>query len=56
MKITVAKIKRELIANHRWDDVALEAFVNKALVDELLKDTLIVIDEILMKQKGISIR
>jgi hypothetical protein len=51
MKITVNKIKRELIKNHGY---TLE--INKEdQFHELIKDTLQVIKDILVVQKGINI-
>ena len=52
MKITAVKIKKELVKSHGW----AECTANSVFANELIKDTLKVIDEILMKQKGISIK
>jgi hypothetical protein len=54
MKITLKKIKRELEKNHGWHNMNIEE--NKWLVDELIKDTLKVVNEILIKQKGMPIK
>ncbi len=56
MKITVTKIKRELIKNHSWNEAALESNANKMLVDFLIKDTLTIVDKILKSKKNISIK
>lgn len=52
MKITVAKIKRELITNYGWDDTKDLDWV---IADALIKDTLGVINDILVVQKRITI-
>jgi hypothetical protein len=54
MKITATKIKRELEKNYGWSNMSIEE--NKFLINELIKDTLKVVDKILMEQKGISIK
>ena len=53
MNITVAKIKRELSENHGWDKI--ESF-DDPLTSELISDVLKVINDILITQKGISIK
>ena len=55
MKITATKIKRELEKNHGWMNLD-DKDGNYALINELIKDTLKVVDKILMEQKGISIK
>jgi hypothetical protein len=55
MKITATKIKRELEKNHGWRDLD-DKDDHYALINELIKDTLKVVDKILMEQKGISIK
>jgi hypothetical protein len=55
MKITATKIKRELEKNHGWMNLD-DKDGNYALINELIKDTLKVVDKILMYQKGISIK
>jgi len=42
MKITVAKIKRTLEKDYGWSNLNIES--EKFLIDELIKDTLKVID------------
>lgn len=54
MNITVNKIKRELKEKHGWDN--LENNSQKWFVDELIKDTLAIVDEQLRMHKGISIK
>lgn len=56
MKITATKIKRELLKNHGWDNVILESVSNRFLVNEVIKHTLKIVDEILIREKGISIK
>lgn len=56
MKITATKIKRELEENYGWSNMSINSDANQSLVNELLKDTLKIIDKILKEQKGISIR
>lgn len=51
MKITVTKIKKELINKHSWDECYL-----MGARELLIKDTLKVINNILKEQKGISIK
>ena len=48
MKITIKKVKRELEKNHGWHNLDIEE--NKWLVDELIKDTLKIVNEISIKQ------
>ena len=53
MKITVSKIKRELKEKYEWQYLGngqMEIFVN-----ELIKDTLKIVDEQLIRHKNISI-
>ena len=53
MKITVTKIKRELKEKHEWQYLGngkMEIFVN-----ELIKDTLKIVDDQLIRHKNISI-
>ena len=54
MKITAKKIKSELEKNYGWHNMNLTE--NQTLIDEVIKDTLKVVNEILIKQKGISIK
>jgi hypothetical protein len=59
MKITATKIKRELEKNYGWDGLTAEYPSKNAqldLINELIKDTLKVVNEILIKEKGISIK
>lgn len=55
MKITATKIKRELEKNYGWRDLD-DKDENYTLINELIKDTLKVVDKILIKQKDISIK
>ncbi len=55
MKITATKIKRELEKNYGWMNLD-DKDGNYALINELIKDTLKVVDKILIEQKGISIK
>ena len=52
MKITVSKIKKELAKQHGWENLE----DNKNLVNPLLKDTLSIINEILIYHKNIRIK
>ncbi len=52
-KITATKIKRELIKNYGWDEDYLRVNGHRY---QLIKDTLSVVDDILMYQKRISIK
>lgn len=54
MKITVTKVIRELEKKHGWENLKYEA--HKWLVDALIKDTIDVINDELLKHKNISIK
>lgn len=54
MNITVAKIKRTLVKDYGWDNMNVES--QKWFIDELIKDTLKIIDSELKFHKGISIK
>ncbi len=54
MKITAAKVKKELIAKYKWEN--LEDETQKYFTNALIKDTISVINDILMYQKNISIK
>ena len=49
MKITKTKIKKELEKNYGWRDLT-RPDPNYAMIDELISDTLKVVNEILIKQ------
>lgn len=53
MKITVTKVKKILEKDYGWENLDIPD--QKWFVNELIKDTIKVIDEILKEQKGISI-
>lgn len=53
MKITITKIKRELQKEYGWENLDCED--KKWFVDELIKDTLSIVNELLKKHKDISI-
>lgn len=55
MKITKTKIKKELEKNYGWRDLTKKDD-NLNMIDELISDTLKVVDDILMREKGISIK
>ena len=55
MKITISKVKRELKEKHGWDNLN-ENNPQKFLIDELIKDVLDVVNDELLRHKGISIR
>jgi hypothetical protein len=54
MKITATKIKRELIAKCGYSEIKLSA--KKELVDNVIKDTLSIINDILKREKNITIK
>jgi hypothetical protein len=59
MKITLNKVKRKLEKEHGWDNLFLTKDDPQSMVwftDNLIKDTLKIVDEILKEQKGISIK
>lgn len=54
IKITVTKIKKELLKNYGWLNMDNnDGIVN--LKNELIKDTLKVINDIILKEKGFTI-
>ena len=55
MKITVTKIKRELVKNYGWENLDNDSGDSPFLFNELIKDTLKIVDEVLKSNKGISI-
>ena len=55
MKITVTKIKRELAKNYGWENLDVDSVNTTFLFNELIKDTLKIVDEVLKSNKGISI-
>lgn len=60
MKITLNKVKRKLEREHGWDNLFLTKEDDRKIMvwftDNLIKDTLKIVDEILKEQKGISIK
>jgi hypothetical protein len=54
MKITVSKIKKELIKKHGWSN--LDSQSQKSLVFFLIKDVIEIINTELENKKGISIK
>ena len=55
MKITTEKIKKQLLENYGWSD--FKSFPSQdAMVTELISDTLKIVDDILLREKGISIK
>ena len=54
MKITLSKVKRELANKHGWS--SLEREEKKWFIDHLIKDTISVINDELIKYKNISIK
>lgn len=55
MKITKTKIKRELEKNYGWRDLTKKDS-NFKMIDELISDTLKVVNDILIAQEGVSIK
>jgi len=56
MKITATKIKLELVKNYGWASETLESNANKKLVNVIISDTLDIINNILIKEKGGKIK
>jgi hypothetical protein len=54
MKITVTKVIRELEKKHGWGNLKIED--KKWFINELIKDTIDVINDELVKHKNISIK
>ena len=52
MKITKAKIKRELMEKYGWG----ENLLNIPFSNELIDNTMSIINDILIKEKGIKIK
>ena len=54
MNITVAKIRKLLVEDYGWDD----GYIDDSDVDinEIIKDTLMIINDILKEHKGVSIK
>jgi hypothetical protein len=55
MKITVSKVLRELKKKHGWDNMNIKND-NSWFVKYLIKDTIDVINDELLKHKNISIK
>lgn len=55
MKITVTKVKKELVKNYGWENLDNGYGDAPFLFNELIKDTLKIVDEVLKSNKGISI-
>jgi hypothetical protein len=53
MNITATKVKRKLENHYGWD---LNDREKRWFIDELLKDTIKIIDDELIRNKGISIK
>lgn len=56
MNITVNKIKKELELNYGWSNMEINSDANCNMCNELIKDTLKIINKILIEHKGISIK
>ena len=54
MKITVSKIKKELIKKHGWSN--LDSQSQNPLINYLIKDVIDIIDDELFNKKGIKIK
>jgi hypothetical protein len=54
MKITVAKIKKKLEKEYGWGNICLEQ--NEWFINEIIKDTLKIIDKELLFHQNISIK
>ena len=55
MKITVSKVLRELKNKHGWENMNIKG-ENSWFVENLIKDTIDVINDELLKHKNISIK
>jgi hypothetical protein len=53
MKLTTTKIKRLLVKEYGWSELALKDYV---IVDYIIQDTLQIIENELRTRKGISIK
>lgn len=53
MKITVSKVKRELLKKHGWENMNCPD--NEWFVNALIKDTIDIINDELLRHKNISI-
>lgn len=56
MKITATKVLKELQKNHNWHVYKYLNSYEQKMIKEAIKDTLIVVDEILKQQKGFGIK
>lgn len=54
MNITLSKVKKTLEKDYGWNNMNAES--HKFLVDELIKDTIKIIDNELIRHKGIYIK
>jgi hypothetical protein len=54
MNITLSKVKRQLEKKHKWQNLDQHDF--RWFVDHLIKDTIDVINDELIKHKNISIK
>lgn len=54
MKITVTSIKKSLKKDYGW--LNLDSTSQKDLIDQIIKDTLTIVDKKLRYHKGISIK
>jgi hypothetical protein len=54
MKITVKKVRRKMTKKHGWNSEMQEH--NEILINYAIKDILSIVDEILKREKGISIK
>lgn len=55
MKITLSKVKRELKNKHGWENLDIKDD-KQWFIDSLIKDTISVINDELIKYKNISIK
>ncbi len=55
MNITVKKVIKKLESDHEWSNL-LKKNETSWFIEELIKDTLSVVDDILLSEKGISIK
>lgn len=50
MKITVSKIKRELVENYGWASMPINSDANQRLINEIIKDTLKIVNKLLIEK------
>jgi hypothetical protein len=54
MKITVTKIKKKMAENYGWSELSMKTY--DTIITQVVKDTLNIINDDLIKRKNISIK